>query len=223
MVAIAALLCFDFLGRLCFKGGASRAISISLFIGCFLALFWLSANDDLIWQFLGKDPTLTGRTELWSYVIDNISEKPLFGWGFAAFWVPGNPAALQIAEAVNWTIANAHNGLLELLLDVGVVGTSLFVLLWIRNFIMAVRCMSGPARQFGLTTVLLLITILLIGISEEVLLAAQHIWTGLFFMTGFICEKELRLTVGVYRPKIVSPAIRRAKATSGSRSALERI
>jgi exopolysaccharide production protein ExoQ len=208
MVAIAALLCFDSLGRLYFKGGASRAISICLFIGCFLALFFLSANEDLIWEFLGKDATLTGRTELWSLVIDNISEKPLFGWGFSAFWVPGNPVAMQIGQALNLTVANAHNGLLGFLLDVGVVGTSLFVFLWARNLIMALKCMAGPAQQIGLTSVLLLITILLIGTSEQVLLAAQHIWTGLFFMTGFICEEQLRLAAGVLRPKISGLATR---------------
>ncbi|SDT00052.1 O-antigen ligase family protein [Bradyrhizobium canariense] len=222
MVVIAALLCFDFLGRLYFKGNASRAISICLFISCFLALFWLSANEDLIWEFLGKDATLTGRTQLWLYVIDSISEKPLFGWGFAAFWVPGNPVALQIGDAVNWTVVSAHNGLLGLLLDIGVVGASLFIFLWARNLVMALRCMNGPAQQFGLTSVLLLMTILLIATSEQVLLSPQHIWTALFFMTGFICEKELRLTVGVSRPKITSPATRRAVATSGSRSPLGR-
>lgn len=220
MVAIAALLCFDFLGRLYFNGGASRATSICLFISCFLALFWLSANEDLIWEFLGKDATLTGRTLLWSYVIDNIGEKPLFGWGFAAFWVPENPAALQIGDAVNWTVVSAHNGLLGLLLDTGVVGASFFIFLWARNFVMALRCMGGPAQQFGLTSVLLLLIILMIGTSEQVLLSPQHIWTALFFMTGFICEKEFRLTAGVSRPKFSSPATRRAMATSGSRRPL---
>jgi exopolysaccharide production protein ExoQ len=112
----------------------------------------------LILDFLGKDATLTGRTLIWPYVIDNISEKPFLCWGFAA-WAPGNPAALQIAEALNWNAPNAHNDLLEFLLELGVVGTSLFLFLWARNLVMAVRCMNGPARQFGLTSVLLLITI----------------------------------------------------------------
>jgi exopolysaccharide production protein ExoQ len=220
MVAIAALLCFDFLGRLYFKGGGSRAISIFLFVSCFFALFWLSANEDLIWQFLGKDATLTGRTELWSHVIDSIGDRPLFGWGFAAFWVPGNPVAMQIGDAVNWTVVSAHNGLLGLLLDTGIVGASFFIFLWARNLVMALRCLSGPAQQFGLTSVLLLLIILLIATSEQVLLSPQHIWTAMFFMTGFVCEKELRLTVGVSRPKIASPVTRRAMASSGSRSPL---
>lgn len=193
IVAIAALLCFDRIGRLYLKGGAGRAISIWLFIVCLLALLFLSANEDFILEFLGKDPTLTGRTLIWSHVMDNISEKPLLGWGYAAFWVPGNPAATQIADALNWTAPNAHNGLLGFWLDVGLVGTSLFVFLWARNLVMALKCMSGPAQQFGLTSLLLLTMILLIGISEDVVLSPQQIWTSLFFVMGFICEKELSL------------------------------
>lgn len=191
VVAIAALLCFDRIGRLYLKGGASRAISIWLFIVCLVALLVFSANEDVILEFLGKDPTLTGRTLIWSHVMDDISEKPLLGWGYAAFWMPGNPAAREISEALKWTAPNAHNGLLEFLLDVGLVGTSLFVFLWVRNLVMALKCMSGPAQQFGLTSLLLLTMILLIGISEDVVLSPQQIWTSLFFVMGFICEREL--------------------------------
>ena len=208
VVVIAALFCLDFLGRLYLRGGGSRAISICLLIGCILGLVFFSMNDELVLEFLGKDATLTGRTLIWPYVLDNISEKPLLGWGLAAFWTSGNPAAAQIAQMVNWTAPNAHNGLLEFLLELGVVGTSLFVFLWVRNLVMAVSCRNGPAQQFGLTTMLLLVTILLIGMTEEVLLAAQHIWTGLFFMTGFICEKALRLAPGTGRSGITGSAAR---------------
>jgi exopolysaccharide production protein ExoQ len=202
IVAIAALLCFDCVGRLYLKGGSGRAISIWLFIVGLIALLFFSANEDVILEFLGKDPTLTGRTLIWSHVMDDISERPLLGWGYAAFWVPGNPAATEIAEALKWTAPNAHNGLLEFLLDVGLVGTSLFVFLWARNFVMALKCMSGPAQQFGLTSLLLLTMILLIGISEDVVLSAQQIWTSLFFVMGFICEKELSLARRTRRIRI---------------------
>jgi exopolysaccharide production protein ExoQ len=202
IVAIAALLCFDCVGRLYLKGGSGRAISIWLFIVGLIALLFFSANEDVILEFLGKDPTLTGRTLIWSHVMDDISERPLLGWGYAAFWVPGNPAATEIAEALKWTAPNAHNGLLEFLLDVGLVGTSLFVFLWARNLVMALKCMSGPAQQFGLTSLLLLTMILLIGISEDVVLSAQQIWTSLFFVMGFICEKELSLARRTRRIRI---------------------
>jgi exopolysaccharide production protein ExoQ len=221
MVAIAALICLDFLARLYFKGGSSRAISIFLIIGFVPTLLFFAMNDELVLEFLGKDATLTGRTAIWPYVIDNIGEKPLLGWGFSAFWAPINPAALEIAEAVNWNAPNAHNVLLEFLVEIGFVGTSLFLFILLRNFVMALRCMNGPAQQFGLTSVLLLIIILVIGISEQVLLAAYQIWTVLFFITGFICEKELRLVLGAGRPSTAAtkqPRVQRSPAWQFERS-----
>jgi exopolysaccharide production protein ExoQ len=215
MVAIAVLFCLDIAGRLYLRGGSTRTISVFLLVGGAVAFLFFSMNDELILEFLGKDPTLTGRTDIWQYVIDDISEKPLLGWGFAAFWLPANPAATFIAQAVNWTAPNAHNGLLEFLLEIGLVGTSLFVLLWVRNLVMALRCMNGPAPQIGLTSVLLLITILVIGISEEVLLAAQHIWTGLFFMMGFTCEKELSFMHRAGPAEIIESSARRPKGKLG--------
>ena len=90
-------------------------------------------------------------------------------------------------------VPEAHNGILEFLLQIGFVGTLFFMFLWVRNFAMALKCMNGPARQFGLSSVLLLIGILVVGVSEEVLLAGQQIFTGLFFIMGFVCDKDLRL------------------------------
>jgi O-antigen ligase len=88
-------------------------------------------------------------------------------------------------------VVNAHNGMLEFLLEIGFLGTLFFIFVFVRNFVMAVKCMNGPAKQLGLSSMLLLTGILLIGVSEEVLLAAGQIWTSLFFIMGFLCEKKL--------------------------------
>ena len=189
----------DILGRLYLRGGSARIISICLAIGLVPIVIFFVMNADVIFDLLAKDRTLTGRTLFWPYVIDNISEKPILGWGYLAFWSALNPIALQIAEELGqkhglmFRIANAHNGMLEFLLEIGFVGTSFFIFLWLRNFVLAVKCMNGPGRQFGLSSVLLLISILVIGVSEQVLLSADQLWTSLFFVMGFICEKELWL------------------------------
>ena len=184
----------DILGRLYLRGGPARIISICLAIGLVPIVIFFVMNPDVIFDLFAKDQTLTGRTVFWPYVIDNISEKPVLGWGYLAFWSALNPVALQIAKVLEpLTIVNAHNGMLEFLLEIGFVGTSFFIFLWLRNFVLAVKCMNGPGRQFGLSSVLLLISILVIGVSEQVLLSAQELWTSLFFVMGFICEKELWL------------------------------
>lgn len=44
----------------------------------------------------GKDPTLTGRTDLWALGLDAIAERPVLGRGYRAFWVLGNPYAQSV-------------------------------------------------------------------------------------------------------------------------------
>jgi len=195
ILTIFLLLWLDMLGRLYLKGGPIRILASCLAIVSVAITIYFVMNADLIFNILGKESTLTGRALIWPYVIDEIGEKPILGWGFCAFWSPLNPIGGRIAEAIGTTIAikNAHNGLLELLLEIGFVGTAFFIFLWVRNFVLALKCMNGPARQIGLSSVLLLLVILLIGVSEMVLLAAGQLWTSLFFMMGFFCEKELWL------------------------------
>ena len=81
-------------------------------------------SPDLILDLLGKDATLTGRTELWYFVNIFISQRPLLGWGFGAFWCQEIRRLNEISRNLGWSIPQAHNGLLELLLEVGAIGTS---------------------------------------------------------------------------------------------------
>ena len=141
------------------------------------------ANKDVLFTFLGKDDTLSGRTDLWPYVIDAIWDRPLLGWGFTAFWSGSNPRSAEISNLLGWYADEAHNGLLQILLDVGVVGTAFFLFMWLRNLVMAVKCMNGPAPEIGVSSLLSLVGILSIGVSEQVLVAVSE-QTMLFFSAG---------------------------------------
>jgi exopolysaccharide production protein ExoQ len=147
---------------------------------------------DLILDLLGKDATLTGRTELWYFVDIFISQRPLFGWGFGAFWSQANSAANEISMNVGWSVPEAHSGLRELLLEVGVIGTSLFALVFVSNIWIAIRCLRTPARELGKTLLLCCGGILLVGVSEEVLVDPSQISVGLLFVMGLIGERTLR-------------------------------
>ncbi|NJR59565.1 MAG: O-antigen ligase family protein [Cyanobacteria bacterium CRU_2_1] len=37
-------------------------------------------------DLIGRDTTLTGRTDTWAFAIDMIEKRPWFGYGFTAFW-----------------------------------------------------------------------------------------------------------------------------------------
>ena len=100
MVMIAVMCLLDMLGRLYLKGGSRRTISFCLMGLCVLIVILFVTNKSLIFELLGRDPSFTGRTLFWPYVIDDIFKRPLLGWGYVAFWSPLNPIALQISEAI---------------------------------------------------------------------------------------------------------------------------
>jgi exopolysaccharide production protein ExoQ len=154
---------------------------------------FVALNPDSLIEAIGKDPTLSGRTELWAYVLSDIAEKPLMGWGYSAFWSPSDPAAVEISDSLMWSVPEAHNGILEMLLNIGLVGCAYFVFLWIRNIRLALRCMNRLRGEIGVSALLCCITILITGVSETVLMEPFQISTSIFFITGLFCERAIRV------------------------------
>ena len=77
---------------------------------------------------IGRNSTLTGRTEIWAGLIPDVMQSPLLGYGFGAFWTEARRFSHDIGEA--------HNGYLEVWLNVGIVGiilTSAFLLSFCRK------------------------------------------------------------------------------------------
>jgi O-antigen ligase len=83
----------------------------------------------------GRDPTLSGRTVIWIQVAHSIARRPLAGYGYDAFWRGLTGPSLQIDAAVHFVVEHAHNGFLEILLELGAAGLALFLLSWMRAFL----------------------------------------------------------------------------------------
>jgi exopolysaccharide production protein ExoQ len=80
-------------------------------------------------ELLGRSSDLTGRTELWAFTLNMIAKRPLFGYGLSGFWMGASEESLSVQGQLGWSPIYSHNGYLEVLLSVGVVGLLLF--LWV--------------------------------------------------------------------------------------------
>ncbi len=83
---------------------------------------------------LGRQSDLTGRTEIWTAVIQ-AAPNPIFGVGFESFWI--SPAVTKVYEALpGWTQAlnTAHNGYIETYVNLGWVGVCLMALLLVSGY-----------------------------------------------------------------------------------------
>jgi O-antigen ligase len=89
---------------------------------------WFTANAETLLGSIGKDTTLTGRTDLWPLVWELIWKRPWLGYGYGALWLGWDSETAYIWWATTWAAPNAHNGFLELLLQLGIVGLSIFLL-----------------------------------------------------------------------------------------------
>lgn len=108
-----------------------RRIAVGVLgFGALLTTYYVATNLETVTSAMDKDPHLTGRTDLWGYAVDNIRDKPLLGYGYGAFWTYDSVPARRIREAINWDSApHAHNGYLDLTLEVGLVGLISYVAL----------------------------------------------------------------------------------------------
>ena len=187
---VALLFCgiseFDSLWR---KGGAARLTGVILAVVLAPVLIVAVAAPDTLLEMIGKDPTLTGRTEIWAYVIQGHLDEAVAGMGLFRFLAANQSRLAEISVAVGWGVPHAHNGLLECLLEVGVVGTALFALLLIRTIVLALRCLRTPERALAISTISCCAGILLVGVSEPVLLPSTQSSTPVLFITGLMCER----------------------------------
>lgn len=68
-------------------------------------------------EALGREETLTGRTDIWAFLTPLAMHKPLLGYGYGGFWT----------EAIREkTSSHAHNGYLDIVLNTGFVGLFLW-------------------------------------------------------------------------------------------------
>lgn len=129
---------------------------------------------DLLVAALGRDLTLTGRTDIWEAATRFVEAKPWLGYGYYAFWLPDNGPAYWVREAVAWQVASAHSSWLELALGLGRAGVVLFALQLAATLSRGAGVMLRP--QAGLWAPAFLATFALYTLSESHALQANNIF-----------------------------------------------
>ncbi|NJR47784.1 MAG: O-antigen ligase family protein [Hyellaceae cyanobacterium CSU_1_1] len=143
------------------------AILAVIIIGI-IALIWVAGyiGADSFFSSLGKDSTLSGRTDIWQYVWDQIQLRPWLGYGLAAFWNGYEGPSGYVQLAMRIAVIYAHNGFLDIWLSIGLIGLSVFLagfLITSRQSLALLRKSNTPE---GFWPLLLLTYILLSNLTE---------------------------------------------------------
>jgi exopolysaccharide production protein ExoQ len=164
------------------------AVSLSLVIA--LPAVYLALNNvDRVTAVLGRDATLTGRTDLWRFVARSIASRPILGYGYGVFWQFSSEGAARIRGAIGWDAPSAHDGYMDLLLDVGVIGLLLYVVAFVvaaRRAVILYR--SGPPNNM-MWPLLVLTEILLCQITEASIVSPHSTYWILYVAVAFSVSK----------------------------------
>jgi len=131
---------------------------------------------DLLVAVLGRDLTLTGRTEIWDASARFVEAQPWLGYGYYAFWLPEDGPAYWVREAVAWQVASAHSSWLELSLGLGRAGVVLFAWQLVTTLARGAGAVMDPLA--GLWSPAFLAAFALYTLSESHALQANNLfWT----------------------------------------------
>jgi O-antigen ligase len=175
------------------KGDKLAALIIAITLGLALLLLQLGIwyNADLLLSVLGKDATLTGRTDLWLATLDLIKQKPLLGWGYMATWVPNDPQTAVIWEEFGWPVPNAHSAYLDVTLQLGLVGLGLLLMIIAITWQRALACCRRGVLPLGWFSLVLIVGVLLNSFSETGLGQNQATYWLLLNVFNFSCGLSL--------------------------------
>jgi exopolysaccharide production protein ExoQ len=118
-----------------------------------VAVLFLGMSPEAL-HALGRNSTLTDRTAVWSKVLD-LAGNPILGTGFESFWL--GPRLEKMWNTYWWHPNQAHNGYLEIYLNLGWVGIFLLAAVLVRAYRSVFRDWRNQAPAADLRLVYFLV------------------------------------------------------------------
>jgi O-antigen ligase len=156
--------------------GMSYAAVVVIFAGAAIVL--LASN--LLFAVLGKDATLTGRTLIWSAVMNQVEHRPWLGYGYGTVWTDeGAWGPLPwIVKQAGFRPQHSHDSWIEQWLWLGLVGLWGWILFWGQTMITAVVAVFREKGAYLALPFVLVYS--LISITESVTLTYNDLRWVLF-------------------------------------------
>ena len=118
---------------------------------------------DLIIKALGRNSTLTGRTEIWQALL-HWPLNPVLGTGFESFWLGERVEKLDEVFS-GLPLNEAHNGYLETYINLGLLGVFFLAVMILATYLKGLRSLVGDF-EFGRFRIAYLVAFLLYNWTE---------------------------------------------------------
>jgi O-antigen ligase len=149
---------------------------IGLLVASVVVLLLVLNNRDTLASGLGRSGDLTGRTALWDDLVPKVRERPVQGHGWGGFWNGFFSPAGEIWVEHTWLPPDAHNLLLQVALDLGLVGVFLYAAGFLRGMGRGVVFLRDNADPIAMLPIVWFTFELLGSITEHGNLGRDGTW-----------------------------------------------
>lgn len=166
------------------RGRPARMHALCLAILLAGGVVLLFGGETGVVHALGRQSSLSGRTDIWAAISSAVS-NPIAGAGFESFWIsPDARKVWSYLANAGWYIPErineAHNGYLEVYLNLGWIGVCLIALILISGYRRASKAFQRDPLLGGLILAYIA-TSAIYGITEAGFRMLDLIWTFLLF------------------------------------------
>ncbi|RKQ70774.1 O-antigen ligase [Litorimonas taeanensis] len=158
----------------------------------FVAL--LTLFPEAMFAVIGKDPSLTGRTDIWTLLSEAIERKFWLGYGYGVYWQEPLGPSYLVRQVLQWGVPTAHNGWIEIWLSCGVGIVVLFALHCFATLIMSLFSLKNGGRE-TYWVILLFVSYMGFSVSESAILQQNSLSWIMFVATCaklFSMERDYR-------------------------------
>jgi exopolysaccharide production protein ExoQ len=148
----------------------------AMLFGCAGAILVAAiAYPSLLFSTVGRSASFSGRVQIWGAIIASVFRRPLGGYGFDAFWSLLQGEATRVFASAGWVVTSAHNGFLNVALELGLVGLALVLV----TFIQACRYANAafhPGRSPYVDWCISIVFLTVVyNLDERTLMATQYL------------------------------------------------
>jgi len=153
------------------------AVAVSIGGSAFFTAAFATANVGLLAGWLDKDVSLTGRIPLWQSLWPVALERVWLGYGYKAAFGGFFSPVHEIWIQNRWDPNHAHNALLQIWLEIGLLGVVLFTVVYFRAVARAIKIVAIVPGSVGLWPIVFLTTTMLVSITESGMSSNRLGWT----------------------------------------------
>jgi exopolysaccharide production protein ExoQ len=122
-------------------------------------------------SIFGRNESLTGRSEIWAVLVPMAMQKWLMGYGFGGFWTT------EMRDLA--TVSQAHNGYLDLILELGFIGILLYGMFFMSCARKAIQLMAAEF-DWGVFWICYLIIVAVHNIAESSMSSFSNFLMAIF-------------------------------------------